>query len=221
MGARRTFLKNPSVRRRTGGGRPQRRRARGSAVMRMLLLVVLTAGLLALAQGFASASESPWPDGSEAPEVMVASTAAAEEAPGPMCDDFRHVQTYRHWGPARHFDRVVTVEYQASRCAAPTETAVDLHMEGTATIHEGDSVSGPVLGTRPFVVLGTWEHPANPMGWPPSWWQCGVSYAQYRWDIAGVYTFEVSATDGTWTLVVDVAGSAAGDLSWTYEACQP
>ncbi len=185
--------------------------------MRMLLLGVLTLAVLALAQGVAGATESPWPDGSEAAVAQVAetSTAASEQ----RCDEFRHVQTYRSWGPARHFDRMVTVEYQATRCAAPVETAVDLNMEGTATIHEGDSTSGRVLGTRPFVVLGTSEHPANPMGWPPNWWQCGVSFAQYRWEIGGVYSFEVSATDGTWTLVVDVADTPAGDVTWTYDAC--
>jgi len=189
--------------------------------MRMLSLTVLTAAVLGVIHGTATASESPWPHSSETTVPAAEGMAVAElpEAEQQQCDQFRHVQTYRNWGPARHFDRIVTVDYQATRCAAPAESAIDLTMGGTATIHEGDSTSGRVLGTRPFTVLGTWEQPTNPLGWPPDWWQCGVPFAQYRWEILGVYSFEVSATDGSWTLVVDVAATPAGDVHWTFDAC--
>jgi hypothetical protein len=186
--------------------------------MRILSMTVLTAAILGVVQGTAAASESPWPEDTTVP---AAEGAAAAELLGAEqhCDEFRHVQTYRNWGPARHFDQMVTVDYRAARCAAPAGTAVDLAMDGTATIHEGDSASGRVLGTRPFTVLGTWEQPTNPMGWPPDWWQCGVPFAEYRWEIIGVYSFEVSAADGSWTLVVDVADTPAGDVHWSFDAC--
>ncbi len=187
-------------------------------MVRTLSVTVLTAAVLGVVQGTAMASESPWPRETAVPaaEGMAAAEVLKAEQ---RCHEFRHVQTYRNWGPARHFDQMVTVDYRATRCTAPAETAIDLGMDGTATIHVGDSTSGRVLGTRPFTVLGTWEQPTNPLGWPPDWWQCGVSFAQYRWEILGVYSFEVSATDGSWSLVVDVAATPAGDVQWSYDAC--
>ena len=69
------------------------------------------------------------------------------------------------------------------------------------------------------LVTGTWREPQNSEAWPPAWWGCGVPYASYTWEIPGVYSFEVSAQDGFWTLDVSSEGVGTQAVSWTHDGC--
>jgi hypothetical protein len=135
------------------------------------------------------------------------------------CAPLAHTQTYSAWGPAVSYGGPVTVVYEASRCSTPDGTALDVAAEGTAQIFQGADTSGVLLDTRPFLVSGTWREPRNAEAWPPTWWDCSVSYASYTWQIPGVYTFRVTARDGAWTLDVNSQGVGSQDLSWTHDGC--
>ena len=135
------------------------------------------------------------------------------------CAPLSHVQTYAAWGPAVSYGRPVTVVYEASRCSTPDGSALDVSAQGTATIHDGSSETGELLDTRPFLLTGTWKEPKNEAAWPPAWWECSVSRASYTWQITGVYTFQVTARDGVWTLDVSSQGVGSQDVSWTHDAC--
>ena len=135
------------------------------------------------------------------------------------CAPLSHTQTYASWGPAVAYGREVTVVYEASRCSTPDGSALDVSAQGTATIHDGSSAAGEVLDSHPFIVAGTWKEPKNDAAWPPAWWDCSVSSASYTWQIPGVYTFQVSAREGVWSLTVSSQGVASQDLSWTHDGC--
>lgn len=135
------------------------------------------------------------------------------------CAPLAHTQTYSSWGPAVSYGRTVTVVYEASRCSTPDGSALDVAAEGTAAIHDGADASGALLDTRPFLVSGTWREPRNAAAWPPTWWDCSVPYARYTWQIPGVYTFQVSARDGVWSLDVSSEGVGSHDVSWTHDGC--
>lgn len=137
----------------------------------------------------------------------------------PSCAPFTHTQTYSGWGPAVAYGTTVTVLYEAGRCSTPDGSALDLSVEGTATVFEGDPSAGVPIDTRPFLVTGTWREPRNAEAWPPSWWGCRVPYASYTWEIPGVYTFQVSARDGVWDLDVSSQGAATQTVSWTHDGC--
>jgi hypothetical protein len=68
-------------------------------------------------------------------------------------------------------------------------------------------------------VTGTWRQPKNAAAWPPAWWECSVPYANYTWQIPGVYTFRVSARDGVWNLDVSSEGVEPQAFSWTHDGC--
>ena len=135
------------------------------------------------------------------------------------CAPFSHTQTYAGWGPAVSYGMTVTVLYEAGRCSTPDGSALDVSLEGTAKIFEGDTSAGALLDTRPFLVTGTWREPANAEAWPPAWWGCGVPYANYTWEIPGLYTFQVSARDGMWSLDVSSQGVGTQTVSWTHDGC--
>ena len=135
------------------------------------------------------------------------------------CAPFTHTQTYAGWGPAVSYGSTVTVLYEAARCSIPDGSALDLSVEGTAKVFEGDSSAGTLLDTRPFLVTGTWREPKNSEAWPPAWWACRVPYASYTWEIPGVYTFQVSARDGLWDLDVTSRGAGTQAVSWTHDGC--
>lgn len=135
------------------------------------------------------------------------------------CSPLAHTQTYSSWGPAVSYGGPVTVVYEASRCSTPDGSALDVAAEGTARVYEGTSSLGALLDTKPFLVTGTWREPRNAEAWPPTWWDCSVPYASYTWQIPGVYTFQVSARDGVWSLNVSSQGVASQDVSWTHDGC--
>ncbi|MGH2691952.1 MAG: hypothetical protein ACRDHM_05570 [Actinomycetota bacterium] len=135
------------------------------------------------------------------------------------CAPFSHTQTYVGWGPAVAYGGPVTLVYEAGRCSTPDGSALDVAVDGTAKVFQGDSATGALLDTRPFLVTGTWRQPRNAEAWPPTWWGCGVPYASYTWEIPGVYTFQVSARDGFWSLDVSSQGVASQAVSWTHDGC--
>ena len=135
------------------------------------------------------------------------------------CSPLAHTQTYAAWGPAVSYGGPVTVVYEASRCSTPDGSALDVAAEGTARIFQGSDTTGTLLDTKPFLVTGTWREPRNAEAWPPTWWDCSVPFASYTWQIPGVYTFQVSARDGVWTLDVNSQGVATQDVSWTHDGC--
>jgi hypothetical protein len=177
------------------------------AALRSTLLVMVLLGLLALLRGQASAATAP-----------VKSPGAPSGAgwTGGGCGDFSLIQTYRNWGPADAYGRTVTVSYQATLCSRLRPHAVDLSIEGVATVYRGTSAGGNPIDEQQFIVTGTWANPSNQEGWPPDWWQCDVRSAEYSWQIVGVYTFAVSADRGVWSLDVE-AGEES--VHWTYDAC--
>jgi hypothetical protein len=135
------------------------------------------------------------------------------------CGELSLVQTYTSWGPALSYGRPVTVGYAATRCSKPDGRALDLSVHGTATVSEVAEAGGALIETVPFQVTGTWRRPGNDSGWPPSWWECGVSFAEYTWEIPGVYTFHVSALEGSWALDVNTFGPTPKTVTWAYDAC--
>lgn len=135
------------------------------------------------------------------------------------CAPLGHTQTYDGWGPAVAYGTQVTVVYEASRCSTPAGEALNVSADGTATVFAGSSATGVPLDARPFTVTGTWRRPANAEAWPPSWWDCSVGYASYAWEIPGVYSFQVSARDGTWSLDVSSDGVGSQAVHWTHDGC--
>jgi hypothetical protein len=135
------------------------------------------------------------------------------------CAPFTFNQTYPAWGPAVTYGRMVTVAYEASRCSKPNGTALDLSVGGTASVYEGSTATGTPLDVRGFTVSGSWDRPSNAIGWPPKWWECGVKSARYNWQIPGVYSFNVSARWGVWTLSVETQGPAPTSINWSYDGC--
>lgn len=145
-----------------------------------------------------------------------AARADAEDAvPAAGCAAFGHVQTYRGWGPALHFERPVTVTYSIVDCRAGVDgDTFTLSLSGTAVVR--DAATGRLLGPRPFAASGSWTDPSG-VGYPPDWWSCDVRQASFRWEIPNAYSFVVSARDGSWTLDVGVPG--AKGVHWDYSAC--
>jgi hypothetical protein len=117
------------------------------------------------------------------------------------------------------YGETVTVVYEADRCSTPDGSALDVAVEGTAMVFQGETESGALLDTRPFLVAGTWREPKNAEAWPPPWWGCGVPYARYTWEIPGLYSFQVSARDGLWSLDVASQGVGSQALTWTHDGC--
>ena len=135
------------------------------------------------------------------------------------CQPFTFTQAYLTWGPALAYGEPVTVAYDASQCTRPSGTAVELSMQGTAKVYRGTVAEGTPIDTRPFTVTGLWDRPKDPSGWPLTWWSCGVKLARYTWEIAGVYTFGVSARWGVWSLEITTLGAAPSTFRWTHNAC--
>jgi hypothetical protein len=173
---------------------------------RASLLFLVVAGLLAALQGTAGAGEAT-------PSVGGRFLGGWS---GSGCGPFAMTQTYRNWGPARFYHRTVTVQYDATRCSRPEDDVTRVSMEGVATVYPGKSATDRPLDERTFLVEGRWQHPTNRTGWPPDWWECDVDSLAYTWAITGVYTFDVSAQDGVWSLVVE---DSRAPVSWTYDAC--
>lgn len=123
------------------------------------------------------------------------------------------------WGPAMAYGEPVTVAYEASRCVRPVGAAVEVSLQGAATIYRGILAEGTPIDSRPFTVTGIWNRPTNPEGWPPAWWECDVKHARYTWDIAGIYTFDVSARWGVWSLRISTQGVQPDAMHWAYNAC--
>ena len=135
------------------------------------------------------------------------------------CAPFNHIQTYSSWGPAVAYGGPVTVVYEAERCSTPDGRSLDLTAEGTASVFEGLTPDGVLLDTRPFVFTGTWRQPKNAEAWPLAWWDCSVAYASYIWEIPGLYTFQVTADSGVWSLDVSSQGVGTQAVSWTHNGC--
>ena len=142
-----------------------------------------------------------------------------------QCAPFSHTQVYTSWGPALSYGEAVTVVYSAERCTKPDGTTVVVTSEGTASVYQGTGGLGlgEQIDRRPFRLTGRWDRPTNEAGWPLAWWGCGVKLAEYRWEIPGVYVFDVRARWGAWSL--DVSSLAIGpqsqprDFHWSYSAC--
>lgn len=178
------------------------------ALVRASFGLLLILSFVVLAQTAAGATEAV--ASAEATEI------ASQGWEGQGCGPFSLTQTYTNWGPARHYNRVVTVVYDATRCSRQRGAAVHLTIEGTAVIYPGNRSWGASLDRRAFYVSGRWAGASNSEGWPPAWWRCDVPAAEYHWRIAGIYTFAVAARDGSWSLDVFEAGR---HVHWTYDAC--
>ncbi len=131
--------------------------------------------------------------------------AAASAGPR-TCSEFDLTQTYRDgdWiaAPAWYYGQTVTVAYEARNCSffQDKQGHFQLQLVGQATVYAGEDTSGAVLDVRPFHNTETWQDAANISGWPMNWWQCSVERAQYKWKIAGVYDFTVTAKHDVWTV---------------------
>jgi hypothetical protein len=139
------------------------------------------------------------------------------------CAAFSHTQTYLTWGPALAYSEPVTVVYGGDRCTRGTGTTARVTVNGSATVYQGAVVQGEPIDTRPFRLTGMWDRPTNQVGWPLAWWGCAVKNAQYRWEIPGVYIFEVGARWGVWTLTVSTQPVAplgeARTVHWSHNGC--
>lgn len=139
------------------------------------------------------------------------------------CSEFSHTQTYLTWGPALAYSEPVTVVYQGERCTSGEAARAHVTVDGTATVYRGPLVQGEPIDSRPFLLSGTWDRPSNEVGWPLAWWGCGVKDAAYRWEIPGVYVFDVAARWGLWTLTVSTQPVAplgeARTVHWSYNGC--
>jgi len=139
------------------------------------------------------------------------------------CAAFSHTQTYMTWGPAVAYSEPVTVAYQGQRCTRGSGAAARVTVNGRALVYQGVLAQGDTIDRRRFTLFGQWEQPSNATGWPPKWWGCGVKRAGFRWEISGVYTFDVQARWGAWTLLVATQPAApsgrATTFHWTYNGC--
>jgi hypothetical protein len=140
------------------------------------------------------------------------------------CSAFTHTQTYLTWGPALAYSEPVTVAYQGDRCTRGKAARAEVTVEGTATVYQGALVEGEPIDVRPFRLSGAWERPSNEVGWPLAWWGCGVKNAAYRWEIPGVYVFDVMARWGLWTLTVSTQPvtpwGESRTVHWSYNGCR-
>jgi hypothetical protein len=138
-----------------------------------------------------------------------------------VCSTLSWTQTYRGWGPALAYGRAVTIRFVAQGCSVIEGKSLDLLRRGTARIYAGRVAKrSRFIESRPFSVRGVWEDPENPLGWPPLWWQCGVSGAWFTWHVRGVYTFEVGVEDGVWSLDVSTNRKRRDHhFSWSYDGC--
>jgi hypothetical protein len=139
------------------------------------------------------------------------------------CASFSHTQTYLTWGPALAYSEPVTVVYGGDRCTRGAGTTAEVTVNGSATVYQGALAEGEPIDSRPFRLTGTWDRPTNQVGWPLAWWGCAVKNAQYRWEIPGVYTFDVAARWGVWTLTVSTQPVSplgeARTVHWSYNGC--
>jgi hypothetical protein len=140
--------------------------------------------------------------------------------PGTECDPFEYRQAYRGWGPGSSYGRKVSVLYEAESCVKIENGILRISMDGTAEIRERNA-RGKIIAEKPFELVGTWVHPSLASGWPPDWWECGVTDLDYAWRIPGRYSFEVEADDGKWTLdVITVRRDTTRTVHWTFDACR-
>jgi hypothetical protein len=141
--------------------------------------------------------------------------------PEAVCSTLSWTQTYRAWGPALAYGRPVTIRYVGLGCSVTEGTSLDLLRRGTARVYAGPAVKrSRHIDTRTFSVRGVWEDPDNPLGWPPSWWQCDVSGARYTWQVRGIYTFVVGVEDGVWSLDVDTNRKRRDHhFHWAHDGC--
>ena len=139
------------------------------------------------------------------------------------CASFSHTQTYLTWGPALAYSEPVTVVYGGDRCTRGAGTTAEVTVNGSATVYQGALAQGEPIDSRPFRLTGTWDRPTNQVGWPLAWWGCAVKNAQYRWEIPGVYIFDVAARWGVWTLNVSTQPVSplgeARTVHWSYNGC--
>ncbi len=144
-----------------------------------------------------------------------------DKDPEPVCSTLSWTQTYRGWGPALSYRRAVTIRYAGLGCSVTEGTSLDLLRKGTARVYAGPAAKpSRHIDTRVFSVSGVWEEPDNPLGWPPSWWQCDVSGARFTWQVRGVYTFAVGVDDGVWSLDVDTNRKRKDHhFHWSYNGC--
>lgn len=158
---------------------------------RGIIAAALTAGLLALGSGPASAQDLD-------------------------CSAFARVQTYPGWGPALHYGEQVTVAFSASECSGEVaDGAATYSLSGTATVYAGGEASGKPIAVEPFVSQGSFTDPDG-SGWPPDWWSCDVEDATISWSIPGVYDFDAHASGGSWSLDVAAGGQS---VHWAYSGC--
>jgi len=152
--------------------------------------------------------------------VALAALAVATASPAgaqPIdCEDFGRTQTYYGWGPSLHYGKTVTVAYAPSECSGSwSDGAFSYSVAGTATIFEGKHPAGSTIATLPFSNKGSFTDPDG-QGWPPAWWSC-LSSADVSWQISDIYSFRATASDGGWSLGINVSG--ASPFRWSYSAC--
>ncbi len=146
--------------------------------------------------------------------TLSASPAHAAAGPEQGCGVFPWVQTYRGWGPAEALGRTVTVIYKADECTSGFEDGIaTLKASGDATILKGKTTSGSTLAVRSFSTEATWKDPSGGR-WPIDWWSCDVEELSYDWQIRGLYSFSLQASDGEWRIKV-----SPDAVDWSYPGC--
>jgi hypothetical protein len=109
-------------------------------------------------------------------------------------------EAFFYWGPAIYYEQVVTIVYEGTNKNDFKDGHFNLVIVGTATVYAGIGTSGEVLDKRPFKNIETWYEPDNTWGWPVSYYSSGVKHLKYKWEIAGVYSFDIICQDGYWTI---------------------
>ena len=156
-----------------------------------------------------------------------AQAAPADATPGEVCTAFPHRQTYVGTSgffraPAWHYDKTVTIIYEADSCAAEVTSFGNyvLSLAGTATVYEGSTVDGKKIDKRPFTSVLRTSAEGGSLGWPVAWWSCFEGDFSYVWTISDVYTFSVTARNGRWIMaqIDPKSGEATGN---SVRACRP
>lgn len=136
-----------------------------------------------------------------------AQAGPAGATPGEVCTAFPHRQTYvgtsgLFRAPAWHYDKTVTIVYEADSCGAQVTDFGNyvLTVAGTATVHQGSTQDGKRIDERPFTSVLRTSAKNDSLGWPVAWWSCFQGSFNYVWSISDVYSFSVSAQDGRWVM---------------------
>ena len=158
--------------------------------------------------------------------VSLFAPTALAATPGDVCGEFPYTQAYDPTSgmlraPAWHYDKAVTVVYDAESCATTGEdlAAYLLTIEGTATVFAGDDVKAEPIDKRHFSSVLRSNTTGGELGWPINWWSCFNGDFSYVWSIDDVYTFAVTAKNGKW-LMTQTDPGAGDSLGTSFNGCR-